>query len=316
MAPVTGIVDSTNGDIIEFPAKTGTDGVYNILEISTNAEDYASSTEDRDENGNVIKDENDKTIWLEVYKRDNIPTILLLVGIHGFEKASIYSTYYFLRDLVTRWREDPVLEYLRWHINFRIVPVANPWGYVHNSYLNSSDVNLNRAFDWYHNKDGEGINEGGSAPYDGCAEAVCIAQWISDYRNAAVLIDFHTTGMEKKDNMVMYHNLLDGHHLAPMKQAALDHINYVHRRYAHDYGFEGSALTGFQYLQTTTPAGQSYGFCQSLGVYGQLVEVGCNLPGENTLYSPKCMEANTRTIGQWLYMAIQAIAKVNEHQTK
>lgn len=287
------------------PADNDTE-VYPIREIRTKVTEYAGSYQETDADGSKV--------WREKNQEETIPTILLLVGVHGFEKASVYATYCFIRELATRWQDDPVLTYLRCHVNFRIIPVANPWGFVHNSYLNACKVNLNRAFAWHHKNNGTGREFGGSAPGAQCREATLLTDWINAHKQAALLIDFHTTGMENKQNMVCYHNVLDGNTLAPMKQAALDHIQYIHRFYGRDYGFSPQLLTGFAYLQTTTPAGQSYGYCQSQGVYGQLVEVGCNLPEETELYSPRCMQANTRTLGQWLYLAVQTLAAVNEHQ--
>ena len=123
------------------------------------------------------------------------PIVLLTSCLHGFEKNSAYAIYYLLKDLVEHGTDNPALVPLRAGVTIKIIPVANPYGFDHNTYKNANEVNINRNFD--HPGDWEvipsGADQNGLAPFDQ-PESAIIRDWILATDNPIFLFDCHTNG--------------------------------------------------------------------------------------------------------------------------
>lgn len=94
-----------------------------------------------------------------IYRYDFVPTpvptesqsgdtakIILFGGVHGFEKAGVYTLYLAMREICTRWKADDRLESLRWETKFVVVPVAVPYGFDNNTRKNENSVDVARNF--------------------------------------------------------------------------------------------------------------------------------------------------------------------------
>ncbi|MDK7476417.1 M14 family metallopeptidase, partial [Bacillus paranthracis] len=77
-----------------------------------------------------------------------LPKLVFISNLHGHEKITTYSLYRFMRAICNDWKTDETLEYLRWNVEFVIIPVANPAGFVNNTRVNGNGVDLNRNFDY------------------------------------------------------------------------------------------------------------------------------------------------------------------------
>ena len=123
------------------------------------------------------------------------PVILLTGALHGFEKNSTYALYFLLKDLIEHGTDNPALVALRAGVMLKIIPVANPYGFDHNTYKNANEVNINRNFD--HPGDWEvipsGADQNGLAPFDQ-PESAIIRDWILATDNPMFLFDCHTNG--------------------------------------------------------------------------------------------------------------------------
>jgi len=87
-----------------------------------------------------------------------LPTLFIISGSHGYEKASVFSLYYLLKHIIENTVESPVLRYLRRHCRIVVMPCINPYGFYHKTYTNGPvgdadtpesewGVNLNRNWD-------------------------------------------------------------------------------------------------------------------------------------------------------------------------
>lgn len=127
------------------------------------------------------------------------PVIVITAGIHGYEKASVFGTFYFVRELLKHWAEDETLAYIRHSVKLVIVPVANPWGFMHDTYcngntsVNADGVNINRNFEYGWNSSLTGEQYAGTAPYSE-KETQYIKAILDEYIDNLFYIDFHTTG--------------------------------------------------------------------------------------------------------------------------
>lgn len=128
-------------------------------------------------------------------QKNAIPKIIIVAGQHGFEKSNIYGLYCFVDNLLNRWRQHSVLEYLRNHVELMIIPVLNTYGFDHLTYKNGNGVNLNRNYDshWQLNADPTSEQYGGAAPFDQ-PETQIVRTLLQGNTDASLVIDFHTNG--------------------------------------------------------------------------------------------------------------------------
>src|SRR5699024_1844833 len=75
-----------------------------------------------------------------------VPKIIIVGGIHGDEKNPVFSTYNMFKQICEKWREDEMLEFLRYNIEFIVVAVANPTGFNRNRRYTDNEVDLSRNF--------------------------------------------------------------------------------------------------------------------------------------------------------------------------
>lgn len=74
------------------------------------------------------------------------PKVFLVTGIHGMEHMPPLSCYLMLREMCKSWRDNELIEALRFNIDLIIIPVANPTGWNRNTRLNDNGVDVNRNF--------------------------------------------------------------------------------------------------------------------------------------------------------------------------
>src|SRR5699024_855916 len=180
---------------------------------TTSQEYYQKLSELAADNAGYIKEEllgKDESSEHEIYKYvlspelpdpqkitgKSIPKILLISGLHGSEKSSVWSVYYFIKDLCENWKVNPALEYLRHNIEFHIIPCTNPWGLNNTKRSNVNDVDLNRNFDtpdWVEEEESNwgAILKGGTEPFSE-KETQYIRDMILDNLDAVYFCDYHT----------------------------------------------------------------------------------------------------------------------------
>lgn len=59
-----------------------------------------------------------------------------------------------MKELCNTYVDSEYINYLRNNVRFVIIPLCNPWGYVHQSYYNSRDVDLNKNFEFGYRNNG------------------------------------------------------------------------------------------------------------------------------------------------------------------
>ena len=105
----------------------------------------------------------------------DIPKIIITSGIHGQERNANYVVYHFMKKLLSG--ENEVYDTILNNIEFVIIPMCCPSGFVDNTYENRSGANLNRDFPPY----GETVQ-----PESGLIKSV-----IDEHSDADYHIDFH-----------------------------------------------------------------------------------------------------------------------------
>lgn len=246
------------------------------------------------------------------------PKIILGAGVHGNERESVYALYYLIYDIVHNWRQNKVLEYLRFNCDLVIMPLDNPWGFANNISRNSNDVQLNWNFDDKDHSIGYKTDNvvAGNAPFSE-VETQYMKQTIDENVDAVVYFDFHTCGAGvDAEQIFTYHDFAPNHKRTDynmlMMNAARQHLEYCNRHYPIDYNLDTIEGKIYGFLNGNSPGGYSYSYSESLGVHGHVVECGCHLPGKDrveSFYSAENLTAAVRTFGQWLQVALETIYK-------
>lgn len=255
------------------------------------------------------------------------PKIILVSGVHGVERESVYALYYLFYDIVHNWKNDKVLEYLRWNVTFEMIPCANPYGFQYNIYYNSNGVNINHNFDDADHSIGYGedVNDTGTEMGEYAfsePEAQYMKELFDKNPDATVYFDFHTKGnsLSVTDSTFCYHdfdpNYQGDKYNLEMINAARRHIDYLNIHYPIDYALDTDANKTYGYIIPNTLGGHAHSYTMSIGVYGHIIECPCNLPSktdETDYYSNENLIAAVRSFGQWLQIAMETIYKIVEH---
>lgn len=76
------------------------------------------------------------------------PKILIGSAIHGGEGIAVATLYYLFKRICEDWSTNEQLKYMRFNINFKVVPLQNPIDYDDKQYVGLDGININRNFDW------------------------------------------------------------------------------------------------------------------------------------------------------------------------
>ena len=141
------------------------------------------------------------------------PKIMICSGTHGDGKYGdkpemVVGLYYFFKNLCDNWSANDALTYLRWQVQFEVIPVQNPWGYVNHSRQNSRGVDINRNFSYGWRSGTSGARDYGGTVYFSEDESVIIKDFIENNLDAIAYFDVHTTGGTQEQNRLVYFDQL------------------------------------------------------------------------------------------------------------
>lgn len=265
------------------------------------------------------------------------PKIILSASLHGLEKQAAFAAYYLFRDIIRNCGKDATLYYLRYCVDWEIIPLLNPWGFDQPA-LNGADayverynktfngININRAFETgFRVSDKSNYYYGGSAPVSEenkeCIEALYLKRLLDANTDAVYYCDYHAN--PDPGPLYIYHNMV--YH----KEAGVNHVNpymygishdsveHLIRRYRADYDAELGWTSGSKNGQIVIDSqqGQSYAYAESIGLYGQVTEAMFRTNPANsnmsTWCNDACMRINTRSIGVWFHMLLHRLYTIS-----
>lgn len=229
-----------------------------------------------------------------------LPTILLIVGIHGEEKAAMFSAYYFFKDLLEEWDQNPLIEYLRFNVNIELIPCANPYGFQNNTRSNGNAVDINR--NWEYNF--EPISTGGAAPFSEI-ETQYIKRVIDENPSAIYYVDFHDTMLSSGTNYpdTIVHVISTKSVDQDITMSTYYHISKMTRMFYAKYD-QGNGLEYFGRSGSNAYAiSPSYALQKSIPA--SLLEGFSKFPSEPAYYSANTIKANAESLGNWLLSIIK-----------
>lgn len=124
------------------------------------------------------------------------PKIFITLATHGTEKTGAVCCYEFLNQVVTNWKSNDFLSFVRHNISFVIVPSHNPTGWNASSgtgtrkNYNGVDLNRNYPIGWTLVSDPADATYGGTAPFSE-VESQAIRDLLATYDSPFIGIDFH-----------------------------------------------------------------------------------------------------------------------------
>ena len=240
-------------------------------------------------------------------QRTNMPKIVIVAGQHGTEKSNVYGLYYFVSNLLNKWNESPVLEYLRNHVEIMIIPVLNTYGFDHFAYKNANGVNLNRNYDanWVLLADTTSDQYGGAAPFDQ-PETQIVRDLLLDNDDASLVVDFHTNG----NSAVAQYSYINYYGVSPNSDAyfnrlidAVAHqLASISANFNLDYSLN-QPDTVFGWLNNANGVGLLRDWATENNFAGVLVE-GFNGFPNGTPFIGDVYKANEEIIANWLITAL------------
>lgn len=236
-----------------------------------------------------------------------LPKILIASNMHGEEKTAPFALYYMFNDIINRWQTDPVYEYLRFNVEFIIIPSVNPWGFMHNTRKNANGVDLNRNFPYnWTLTDPSSSNYGGPEPLSE-PEAQYVANLIDSNLDAIFYIDYHLNGSSGQDwNKTMWISLCaDEYFDQDVADAAKYHVSKMTRELIKDYELPDNV--GFMGLidYGTTPTSKWYAAIK--GVKSCTFEASRKFPSDETYYLPHSFKANTEIFANWILAILRKL---------
>lgn len=123
------------------------------------------------------------------------PKIILTGAVHGNEKGGTYGIYNLMNMICNHWRSYSILRFMRFNIDFTVIPIVNPSGFNAYTRNNSEGKDLNRSFP-------RGISTTGDYS-DKPKETQVIIELMKECRNDAVMwVDYHN--MYWRDELLSY----------------------------------------------------------------------------------------------------------------
>lgn len=129
-------------------------------------------------------------------KMERLCKMVYCSGTHGGENTPILVGVRFFKDLCENWRNQDLLRTLRFNCQFTVIPIVNPYGFVHATRQNENQVDLNRNFtNGWHNANNLVV---GDTNYPGASPASEISTQLIEAMLASEPFDFgidhHTYG--------------------------------------------------------------------------------------------------------------------------
>lgn len=258
-----------------------------------------------------------------------LPGIFIMCAQHGFEKGSTFGTWHFLKDVVSNPDKNEFLRYVRNNVNLYVVPVANPWGFDNNEYINANSVNLNRNWwvpNWQkNNSEVDPSQNTGDAPFDQPETAAMRDFILAHLEDIDYVVDYHTNGRYNVSGLhnVNWISIADYDYFGDdfsdkVKAIAVNHCqkaNGIIREIAGDAllgitGVEGEETMCCNITQgagfPTTGYGPSY--CITQGIMGSTLE-GCNGFPNGDVFCDEEKQAMSAIIACWIQQTLFNFAK-------
>lgn len=203
----------------------------------------------------------------------DFPRIILLTGTHGNEGGPIKSAIHVMDELCRNWKNDQMLEDLRWGCEILYVPVVSPTALNNDSRVNAAGVNINRNYP-------TGWEQGGSTSpastnYKGPepaseGETKTIIQLMQDTDRVTALIDYHSfSGGSGSASIISWLGVRGETPMGVGQALSKDLVAYARRQFPDQIAQDNRQLLRFARSSDGTTARHG----QALGIDSYLLEI-------------------------------------------
>lgn len=304
---ITGYYKPTAQDYAKFSHYHATTSVLDVYsafnELMSDHPDYISShTYGNDESDTYpIKEYSFTPDLTEVSPLDSeksLPKLLIITGLHGDEKMSIFSLYHLVYDICENWRDNEVLKYLRWNVEIKLMPITNPWGFHAGGQgrrTNANEVDLNRDFDDFTQ-----------------VETQYIKDFIDNNTDAIYFGDYHTNGTSGNEyGTLMWHSNLSGTHNSETIDISSKYtISLLSREFVDEYLLPDD-VGFFGYVTHNNVSGMSKHYGARQGISSNTFECFRKFPEQEGFFNETALKACTEYVGNWLGSILKKFKQKN-----
>lgn len=251
---VYALYDALLSDHADFVEKnTLTHGTVTLYEYVFGDPNYNSQSGQRNKDAEIEK-----------------PVILLISGVHGYEKSSVMGLYSFCKALCEC---EYQINELRESFTFKVIPVVCPDGFDANSRLNSNNVNINRNFDssnWVKTATGNNYSGASAGSED---ETQIVQSWILANTDAIIFIDWHNSSYVSEISCVLA--LDTSATMQKIKKKYLLGVNKVIPYWNENRSIPNSNI--YAYTGGSTSTGSSISYANDQGINAVTLETSWNV---------------------------------------
>lgn len=245
------------------------------------------------------------------------PKIIIVSGVHGEEKSSVVSLRNFLVEMCNNWRNNELLEFMRFNVHLIVVPIVNTYGFTHNTRKNGNgvDINRNSSFRW----DTSTSSDPASVEYKGPAafsedEALYIRDIILSNKDAIAFYDYHTNGTSGDVYRTLFwhfiENFSDTDGYKRLNLISKNNITKLTRESQKRYSVPTEIDSGFVgYISYNHSLSTLAAFANSQGIPGATIECAMKLPGETMCYTARLMQLCTEYISNALINTMRVFSR-------
>ena len=232
------------------------------------------------------------------------PKMVLVSGVHGMERIGIYNLFEALTQITENWKSDPLLETLRWNVEFVYVPIVCNYGYNNLERKNENGIDLARNFS-------VGFENNTATPSDSTYGGTSA---FSEAGSIAIrdLLETH-----KEDTIYFgsFHNYATFSHFiwnasATKMQVHLGKtlVSKLSRKWKKEYEWMTQDETTYVgYADNNAPQGSESVYAASLGIHASTFETNHEMPFETTpqKYNSTALTLGAETIINWLILNLK-----------
>ena len=234
---------------------------------------------------------------LSIYEGNKIK-ILMTSALHGYEQGSAWCLYQFIKDLCENQENKEVLKFIKRHVEIKIIPVANPYGYDNNQRTNVNGVDIEGNFraNWIlSGEPGPFSNYRGPEPLSEM-ESQILESFIENNKDANLLIDVH--------------NVASGYPLYYVNDGAGVNIasgvfKTLEEKWRNEYPNMHNNYNTESYVKHF-----NYGFGMDAyrkGIYSLLLEIPWKIPFANKKYDKITIETGVELLGNTIVCFLKSL---------
>lgn len=209
---------------------------------------------------------------------ESLPTIIIVCGVHGNEKASTWAVYEMLKKM---FNGNVGFNQIRANCKLKIIPILNRYGFDNNSRTNAAGTDINRTFSNL-----------------STFEAKVLSDWMKANEDALAFIDYHNTA-----NHGWYTYLLTSDYKTREMYSSL--VRTLAPIWETKYGFDvwsqAENEDRFVFTRGHISSGSSYHALNVAKIKNSVtLEIGNYDPNSSKLYTKTVLETAVDLLANWL----------------